>query len=129
MKPKFWFYYLTLVLLFSGLAYVAISDVSDVPLALSDSDMAALQGTAGEGANRRCMNHQSGCTTIPCKSGVATFGYPYRECFNWTGYYCNQTGNMQTICETIYYEDSKCQERKENGYFPETARNCSSRLM
>ena len=37
MKTQFWACYLALVLLLSGLAYIAISDASHVPLVLSDA--------------------------------------------------------------------------------------------
>ena len=51
MKTQFWACYIALVLLLSGLAYIAISDASHVPLVLSDSEMAELRGAASD---QRC---------------------------------------------------------------------------
>lgn len=65
MQHKFWFSYLAFVLLLSGVAYVAISDDTDVPLALSDSEMAVLQAT---GINEDCKSHIPGCSNSTCDS-------------------------------------------------------------
>ena len=43
MNAKFWVIYLVLVIFLSGMAYIAISEDTDVPLALSDDDMEKLQ--------------------------------------------------------------------------------------
>ena len=106
MKHKFWVYYLTLVLLFSGLAYVAISDDADVPLALSDSEMSVLRGTL---ANYRCVDNATfGCADSDCDQdpfGIQTRGQWYNDCRHYPDYNCNFRGpaNAQITCRKLVY--------------------------
>lgn len=113
MKHKFWVYYLTLVLLFSGLAYVAISDDADVPLALSDSEMSVLRGTL---ANYRCVDNASnGCANSTCQQdpfGEATYGQSYNDCRSPADTDCNFKGpaDAQPTCRRVIYENNCTQQ-------------------
>ena len=110
MKAKFWFSYLALVLLLSAIAYVAISEETDVPLTLSDEDMAVLRGT---GADEKCILSSSpGCTTnTSCSSPTyrKTYGYNFNDCQDYTDSTCSWRGphDAQTLCVTVPY-DSGC---------------------
>ena len=130
MKNKFWVYYLTLVLFLSGLTYVAISDVSDVPLALSDSEMAALH--AAGITNQRCMRaNEPGCDNSACDeepTGIATYGQRYNDCEWYNGWKCNWWGpdDAQVLCRNaIYSDDCSKFDRIEL----DTSANCNSSLM
>ena len=109
MKHKFWVYYLTLVLLFSGLAYVAISDDADVPLALSDSEMSVLRGTL---ANYRCVDDASnGCANTSCQQdpfGEITTGEDYNDCRHANNSKCVFRGpnNAQVTCRREIRENN-----------------------
>ena len=70
MKTKFWVIYLLVVTLLSGVAYIAISDDSDLPLTLSESEMAALQGATYTPGfqNSWCQyNGAEGCWKATCE--------------------------------------------------------------
>ncbi len=126
MKHKFWFSYLALVLLLSGLAYVAISDDADVPLALSDSEMTLLQAT---GVDERCRDNMIGCNNTTCDPafffGTAKERRLLRKCMSATNWICNSAGfwNDQDKCEVTYYVNH-CQT--EIGPAMEHAHNCTS---
>ena len=108
MKHKFWFSYLALVLLLSGLAYVAISDDTDVPLALSDSEMAVLQAT---GWNEKCMDWMPGCENISCDPanffGISQEALSIRKCVSKPNHTCSQAGQVgdQESCVITIYLD------------------------
>ena len=123
MKHKFWVSYLALVLLLSGLTYVAISDDTDVPLALSDTEMSLLQGT---GSDQKCVS-QKGCTNTPCdpenRYGRSSYGIPHKDCRNYNGWSCSRRGNpdeqkscrvsvkkdfCKTYVKTVYNELEDC---------------------
>ena len=106
MQHKFWFFYLALVLLLSGVAYVAISDDTNVPLALSDSEMAVLQAT---GQDEDCRPHRPGCPRITCDP-TSYFGrnqkpfYLKRCVSGYPGHNCTQGGTRKKdACLTDYY--------------------------
>jgi len=114
MKTKFWSYYLAFVLFLCGMAYVAISDDTDMPLALSDSEMAELRGT---GSDERCIrSSEPGCDNTSCQPPdyKATYGYRYNECQSYNGWTCSYRGphSAQTLCRTVPY-DSGCQNAGE----------------
>ena len=102
---KFWVYYLTLIFLLTGVGYFAIANVSDVPLALSDSEMALLQGTA---ANYKCVDNATfGCTNsscVPNTDGIASYGEWYNDCIATNGSRCSFRGQAtQTLCRRAQY--------------------------
>ena len=107
MNRKFWFSYLAFVLLLSGVAYVAISDETDMPLVLTDSEMAELRGT---GYNERCiLNATDGCSSFSCEDapyGMAQYSHKINACRSYSGYHCSSRGT-QTYCTIVYY-DSSC---------------------
>ncbi len=113
MQHKFWFSYLALVLLLSGLAYVAISDDTDVPLALSDSEMAVLHAT---GTNEKCWDFRPGCNTSSCDptyyDGRKRRALNIRKCYTKTGYICRSAGlsNAQESCVVTLYTNH-CQDK------------------
>ena len=66
MKYKFWAIYLAITVLFTGIGYFALGNVSDIPLALSESEMDVLRGTS-PGSNRKCLaSNEEGCTDSKC---------------------------------------------------------------
>ena len=107
MKPKFWFSYLALVLLLSGVAYFAISDDTDVPLALSDAEMSLLQGT---GADQKCVS-EAGCSNTPCDTenyyGRTSYSIPHKHCRNYNGWNCSWRGepDAQQSCRVAIYKN------------------------
>ena len=121
MKHKFWISYLTLVLLLSAVAYVAISDETDVPLALSDSEMAELRGT---GYNERCvLDAADGCTDLSCEDapyGLARYSRKINACRSYNGWSCNSRGT-QVSCRIVYY-DSGCSNYQKP--FNQTVADC-----
>ena len=105
MQHKFWFFYLALVLLLSGVAYVAISDDTNVPLALSDSEMAVLQAT---GVDEKCEPHRPGCVKTACDptylEGIELKPFYLKRCVSNTGYTCTYGGaRKRDSCLTIVY--------------------------
>ena len=107
MKTKFWVIYLVVVTLLSGVAYVAISEDTDVPLALSDADMEKLRATAIP--NSECLRNRPACDGIisyTCQAAprglVFIPGNDYRKCYpNYTNFTCHQHNAIQEHC---YYE-------------------------
>lgn len=108
MQHKFWFFYLAFVLLLSGVAYVAISDDTNVPLALSDSEMAVLQAT---GVDEDCMDWMPGCKNTTCDPanfiGTTETALSIRKCVYWPGETCSQAGQPddEDACEVEQYVD------------------------
>ncbi len=108
MQYKFWFFYLAFVLLLSGVAYVAISDDTDVPLALSDSEMAVLQAT---GLDEKCMDWMPGCENTSCDPanffGTSQQALSIRKCVSNPGHTCYQAGQVgdQESCVITIYLD------------------------
>jgi hypothetical protein len=108
MQHKFWFFYLAFVLLLSGVAYVAISDDTDVPLALSDSEMAVLQAT---GQDEKCKSHRPGCDRTTCDTtyylGISTKPFYKKRCVSdYPGYNCTYGGTRKRdACLTTVYTD------------------------
>ena len=141
MKNKFWVYYLAFVSLLTGIGYFAIANVSNVPLTLSDSEMAFLRGTVG--SDERCIrSSRLGCENSDCNQppiGQATYGSEFNECQSWNGWYCDYRGPMdaQVLCRIVYYTancDGYHWEENENGEYVvkirnETTSDCSSRRM
>ena len=123
MKAKFWVYYLGIVTVLSGLAYFAIATVPDLPLTLSDEDMDALQGTTYHD-NHKCKRNVPGCKKINCENSIVKRGFPHSRCMRKTGKRCNVNNNIQVACKSIYYYDSKCQERNYVVY--ENIPNCGT---
>lgn len=111
MKHKFWFSYLAVVFLLSGLAYVAISEDTDVPLALSDTEMSILQGM---GSDQKCVS-QSGCSYTPCDTsnyyGRTSYSISHKDCRNYNGWNCSRRGgpNAQKSCRIAVYRNY-CQD-------------------
>lgn len=110
MKYKFWTIYIAIVTLFAGIGYFALADVSDIPLALSESDMATLRGAVG--SDERCIiKSEPGCTDSNCHTTprtLATYGYYFNDCQSYSRWYCNYWGpstgsKAQTMCRTVYY--------------------------
>lgn len=142
MKYKFWVIYLAIVFLFTGIGYFAISNVSDIPMALSDSEMAVLRGTVG--SDRKCvLSAEPGCTNGECEdtpTGLATYGYRYNDCVPYTGWYCNYWGpnDAQIMCRSVYYLPDcsdyiwEIPEGKDYEIIkirPDTTSDCNSRRM
>jgi hypothetical protein len=102
---KFWVYYLAFVFMLTGVGYFAIANVSDVPLALSDSEMVLLRGTA---ANHKCVDDATfGCADSPCvpnTDGIASYGEWYNDCVAYNNSNCSFRGQpTQTICRRSQY--------------------------
>ena len=118
MQKKFWFFYLAFVLLLSGVAYVAISDDTNVPLALSDSEMAVLQAT---GADEECKDWMPGCNTTSCNpstySGTARSSLWIDKCMHAPGETCSQAGqwNDQRACRVEEWENH-CRDKTSTYY-------------
>jgi len=142
MKTKFWIHYLAFVLLLTGVGYFAIANISDVPLALSESEMASLRGTVGE--NSKCIrSSERGCANTECQDdpeGQVTYGYRYNDCQWKNGWYCNYWGphDAQVICRIAFYHPDcsgpiMIQNVVTGIWEPrieqETASDCNSRLM
>ena len=115
MKFKFWVIYLAITVLFTGIGYFALGNVSDIPLALSDSEMGALRGAAGWG--EKCVKNANklGCQTRACTpntDNIRYYGFPYNACVA-TGTYtnCNLWGEAtQVVCRKVYYNKA-CTEK------------------
>lgn len=101
------------VTLLSGVAYVAISEDTDVPLALSEADMEKLRATGIP--NAKCLGNRPACnntTSNSCQENP--YGYTYRKLLesyekcvtNYTNYVCNQHSAVQEHCEFEVYNDT-----------------------
>lgn len=131
MKSKFWVYYFTLVLLLSGLAYVATSNVSDVPFALSDSEMAVLRAT---GSDQKCVRQsEPGCDDSKCQEddpplGSETFGQKYNDCQWANGWKCKFWGpdDAQILCRILVYSNN-CSTYEHTEF--DTSADCHSTRM
>lgn len=129
MKHKFWFAYLALILLLSGLAYVAISDDADVPLALSDSEMAVLHAT---GINEKCWDFRPGCNNTSCdptyEYGSERERIHIRACYEKKNHICSMAGQStdQPSCKVTVYTDY-CQ--KKGRIYRERTYSCYSHQM
>ena len=114
MKTQFWACYLALVLLLSGLAYIALTDAAPVHsdsemVVLSDSEMAELSGTAYD---QRCGTQNGrGCSDSTCRQapfGIATYGVWFDDCYWSSGWECNWWGDhtAQVICRNAMYTNN-----------------------
>ena len=114
MKTQFWACCLALVLLLSGLAYIALTDAAPVHsdsemVVLSDSEMAELSGTASD---QRCgTQNGQGCSNSTCRQtpfGKATYGVRFDDCYWATGWECKWWGDhkAQVICRNAIYKNN-----------------------
>lgn len=109
MKTQFWACYIALVLLLSGLVYIALSDASHVPLVLSDSEMAELRGAASD---QRCGTQNGrGCSDSTCRQtpfGKATYGVRFDDCYWAAGWECKWWGDhkAQVMCRNAIYKNN-----------------------
>lgn len=111
------------VTLLSGVAYIVISEDTDVPLALSDADMEELRGTVTW--NSECLRNRLACggqENYTCTKENPYVFIPYndyRQCYpNYTNFACHEHKFMQRHC---YYEvwNPQCTRKRAWGFMEE----------
>ena len=120
MKTKFWRLYLPIVFLFLGVVYWSTAEMSDVPLALSDTQMEQLSGSL---IDWDCIAIPP-CGGVPCNNNNHVEVVPMwwcTTCETDPSNTCYYEVTYCTVCQVrIYYED--CSGQYDSYY--ESWREC-----
>ena len=107
MKTRFWGVYALFAVVLLGAVYFSTAQMSNVPLALSDTEMETLFGGL---SNWKCYIFPPECTTTPCNNNTLTeiHGNTWcKACETSPGSTCTHTV-PKTYCQTCaatFYSD------------------------